>query len=49
VLTVQKVKEKYQLTTGELAAYVNPDLSQTDRSLQQFLEIAISQPVLNDP
>uniref|UniRef100_A0A914BXC5 Piwi domain-containing protein n=1 Tax=Acrobeloides nanus TaxID=290746 RepID=A0A914BXC5_9BILA len=49
VVTVQKVTEKFQLTTGDIRTYVSPDLGQVDRSLQQFLEIAVSQPILFDP
>jgi hypothetical protein len=49
IVSIQKVSDRFQLTTGDIKHYVSPNLESKDRSLQQFLEIAIAQPVLMNP
>jgi hypothetical protein len=40
-------KDSFQLTLGDFA-YLNRDLEQTDRSVEQFLDIATSQKVFEN-
>lgn len=49
IVTIQETKGDFMLAKSEMRKYVPADLESVDRSFQQFLEIAIAQPILNDP